>query len=83
MVLDVFRTPHTEKLHVVERWRVADDGKMMEAVFVVEDVDAFYQSWTGKRRYRRAERQNQEIICAEGNRNLFDYGIPVADKPDF
>ena len=83
MVLDVFRTPHTEKLHVVERWRVVDDGKMMEAVFVVDDVDAFYQSWTGRRRYRRGARQNQEIICAEGNRNLFDYGIPVADKPDF
>jgi hypothetical protein len=49
----------------------------------VDDVDAFYQSWTGRRRYRRAERQDQEIICAEGNRNLFDYGIPVADKPDF
>ena len=62
---------------------LVDDGKMMEAVFVVDDVDAFYQTWTGRRRYRRAERQNQEIICAEGNRNLFDYGIPVADKPDF
>jgi len=24
-----------------------------------------------------------EEVCAEGNFMLFDYGIPVADKPDF
>jgi hypothetical protein len=51
----VYRTP-TEKLHVVERWRIVDDGKMMEATFTVDDPDAFYQPWSGMRRYRRAER---------------------------
>jgi hypothetical protein len=35
------------------------------------------------RRYRRAERESSEMICAENNRHLFDYHIPVADKPDF
>jgi hypothetical protein len=25
-VVDIYRTPHTEKLHVVERWRVVDGG---------------------------------------------------------
>jgi hypothetical protein len=25
-VVDPYRTPHTEKLHVVERWRMAEDG---------------------------------------------------------
>jgi hypothetical protein len=24
-----------------------------------------------------------EEVCAEGNFLLFDYGIPVANKPDF
>jgi len=24
-----------------------------------------------------------EFVCAEGNLNLFDYGIPVAKTPDF
>jgi hypothetical protein len=33
------------------------------------------------RRYRRAERQNTEDICAENNQHL--YHIPVADKSDF
>ena len=31
--VDVYRTPHTERLHVVERWKVVDDGKMMEVDF--------------------------------------------------
>jgi hypothetical protein len=83
MVVDVFRTPHTEKLRVVERWRMVDDGKMLEATFMVEDPDAFYEPWWGMRRYRRGQRENLEVICAEGNRNLFDYGIPTAEKPDF
>jgi hypothetical protein len=82
-VLDVYRTPHTEKLRVVERWRTIDEGKMLEATFVVDDPDAFYQPWSGMRRYRRAQRDDVEIICAENNQHLFDYNIPVANKPDF
>jgi hypothetical protein len=79
----VYRTPHTEKLHVVERWRMTDDGKMMEATFTVDDPDTFYQPWTGMRRYRRAQQEMPEDICAENNLHLFDYHIPVADKSDF
>jgi hypothetical protein len=82
-VLDVYRTPHTEKLHVVERWRVTDGGQMMEATFTVDDPDAFYQPWSGMRRYRRAQREISEVICSENNQHLFDYHIPVANKPDF
>jgi hypothetical protein len=83
-VVDIYRTPHTEKLHVVERWRIVDDGKAMEAVFTVDDPGAFYKPWTAKRRYRRIEQEFVEKICAENNNNnLFDYHIPVASKPDF
>jgi hypothetical protein len=82
-VLDVYRTPHTDKLHVVERWRMTDGGKMMEATFTVDDPDAFNEPWSGMRRYRRAEREDSEMICAENNQHLFDYHVPVADKPDF
>jgi hypothetical protein len=82
-VVDIYRTPHTEKLHVVERWRMADGGKAMEAVFTVDDPGAFYQPWTAKRRYRRVDQEFVEKICAENNTNLFDYHIPVAAKPDF
>jgi hypothetical protein len=82
-VLDVYRTPHTEKLHVVERWRMAAGGQAMEAVFTAEDADAFYEPWTAMRRYRRVQQEPYEKICAENNTNLFDYHIPMAEKPDF
>jgi hypothetical protein len=83
-VVDVYRTPHTEKLHVVERWRMVDDGKAMEAVFTVDDPDTFYQPWSGMRRYRRAQQEHDEIVCAENNtNNVFDYHVPKAEKPDF
>jgi hypothetical protein len=83
-VVDVYRTPHTAKLHVVERWRMVDDGKAMEAVFTVDDPDTFYQPWSGMRRYRRAQQEHDEIVCAENNsNNVFDYHVPKAEKPDF
>ena len=81
--VDVYRTPHTENLHVVERWRILDGGRMMEAAFTVEDPDAFYQPWSGMRRYRRVQQEMIEDICAENNQHLFDYQMPVATKPDF
>jgi hypothetical protein len=81
--VDVYRTPHTDKLHVVERWKMIDGGKMMESVFTVEDPDAFYQPWTGMRRFRRAQTEMVEDICAENNQHLFDYHVPVANTPDF
>jgi hypothetical protein len=81
--VDPYRTPHTEKLHVVERWKMIDGGKAMEMAFTAEDPDAFYEPWSGTRRYRRVQEEMLEEVCAENNRQLFDYHIPVADKPDF
>jgi len=83
-VADIYRTPHTDKLHVVERWRIVEGGQMMESVFTVDDPGTFYRPWTAMRRYRRARQEPLENICAENNNTfLFDYHIPVANKPDF
>jgi hypothetical protein len=83
--VDYFRTPHTEKLHVVERWRLVEGNKILQAEFTVEDPDAFYQSWSGMRRFRRIDAPYIEEVCAENNDNMlgFDYHIPKADTPDF
>jgi hypothetical protein len=81
--VDNYRTPHTEKLHVIERWRIADDGKAMEATVTVDDPDTYYQPWSGTRRYRRVNQRYVEDICAENNQQLFDYKIPIASKADF
>jgi hypothetical protein len=82
---DIYRTPHTTKMHVVERWRMVDDGKGMEVVFTVDDPDTFYQPWTAMRRYRRIQYDNlPEGVCAENNNQaMFGYPIPTAETPDF
>ena len=83
--VDPFRTPHTEKLHVVERYRVIEGGLTMEVRIRVEDPDTFEQPWESFVEYRRAQDPLEEIICQEGNFQLFgdDYGVPQATKPDF
>ena len=81
--IDTYRTPHTGKLHVVERYRLVDDGKTLEVTFRIDDPDTFYQPWSAMARLRRVPAQWREEACAENNQHLFDYGVPVADKPDF
>jgi hypothetical protein len=81
--VDNFRTPHTEKLHVVERFKLVDGGKKMQVDITFEDPDAFNAPWSVMQRYDRVQRQMDEEICAENNQHLFDYHIPVANKPDF
>lgn len=82
--LDNYRTPHTEKLHVTERWRLIEDGKKIEVVLWVDDPDTFNAPFKMLRQYERMDREFMEFICAENNSaNIFDYGTPKADKPDF
>jgi hypothetical protein len=82
-VVDPYRTPHTTKLRVVERYKLIENGAQMEVNFTVDDPDAFYEPWSAVRRFRRVALPYYEEVCAEGNRMLFDYNIPKADKPDF
>jgi hypothetical protein len=83
--VDAYRTPHTEKLHVTERWRLVENGDKLEVLMTVDDPDTFNQPWQAMRRYQHGTRTLVENICAENNLNfgLFDYHIPQADKPDF
>jgi hypothetical protein len=81
--IDNYRTPHTAKLHVVERYKLIDDGKTLQVTFRVEDPDTFYQPWSAIGKLRRVQMPMHEEACAENNQNLFDYHIPVANKSDF
>jgi hypothetical protein len=82
--VDNYRTPHTEKLHVVERYRFADGGKILNVEISVEDPDTFNQPWTAIQRYRKVQQGPlTEQSCAENNNGFFDYGIPTAAKADF
>ena len=82
-VVDSYRTPHSEKLHVVERWHLINDGKGLEVNIKVEDPDVFNEPWSSVQRYRKGQQTLSEEICAENNQHLFDYHIPVADKAEF
>ena len=83
--LDNYRTPHSDKLHVTERWRLIEDGKKLEILMTIDDPDTFYQPFQALRQYNRVNRAFSEDICSENNINPFgiDYGTPVASKPDF
>ena len=85
--VDNYRTPHTEKLHVVERFKLIDGGKMLEDMITVEDRGAFTTKWSAVQRFRREEgRPLLEDVCAENNYAFFDYNVaplPHDDKPVF
>ena len=81
--VDRFGTPHTEKLHVVERWRVVDQGLALRVDIEVDDPDTFYQPWKTYQVYRRTDQPLAPEICAENNSNLIDYGTPEDPTPDF
>jgi hypothetical protein len=85
--IDNFRTPHTDKLHVIERFTVAPDGKSLTAIVSVEDPDTFNTPLTLKQIWRRTNLEFEESVCAEdGGIDRFEQNldpIPVAAKPDF
>jgi len=81
--VDAFRTPHSENLHVVERWRLIDGGKTLEVKIAVDDPGAFNEPWSTYVHHERGRFPMVEDICAENNQNLFDYKMPVEETPDF
>jgi hypothetical protein len=84
--IDNFRTPHSLKEHVVERFRVPADGKSLEALVTVEDPDTFNEPLHLVQRWRKVKNPLQENVCAENNVDYFHLGsfpIPQADQPDF
>jgi hypothetical protein len=87
---DYYTTPHTDKLHVVERYRVIDGGQTLEVNFTVDDPGAFNMAWSASQRYKKIDQPMREIVCAEGEafaptqdpqQSLVP--IPKAMNPDF
>ena len=85
--VDNYRTAHTDRLHVIERFRLVDSGKTLEVNVRIDDPGAFTTSWNAIQRYRRADLAPlSESTCAENNANYFNQDvepIPQADKSDF
>jgi hypothetical protein len=83
--IDRFGTPHTEAMHVVERYRVADDRKTLRVDFIVEDSGTFTMPWHAAVIYSRGTAYPGERPCAENNREGAEglVPMPVASKADF
>ena len=84
--LDWYRTPHTEKEHVVERYKVSPDSRELEVLVKVEDPDTFNEMLYMVQRWRKVPNPLRESICAENNGDHFGanlFPIPEAKKLDF
>ncbi len=84
--IDNFCTPHTTKLHVVERLKLSADGKGLEAFVTVDDPETFNEKLHMVQRWRKVDNPLLETVCAENNGDHFDQGlfpIPEAKKSDF
>jgi hypothetical protein len=93
---DHFFTTHSDKIHVVERYKVSSDRKTMQVLFTVDDPETFAMPWSALATYRADTTPFEEIVCAENNRGFGsafiteEYPIPghpvtppVAANPDF
>jgi hypothetical protein len=84
--IDNFRTPHSTKEHVVERFKLAADGKTLEALVTVDDPETFNEPLHLRQGWRKVNNLMLETACAENNEDYFHqnlFPIPEADKPDF
>jgi hypothetical protein len=87
--VDPYGTPHTDKIHVTERYRVIHDakGKGLEVIFRVEDPGAFTMPWRGLVVYRPNRGPFEEVVCAENDRSFGENSllgaIPEEKHPTF
>jgi hypothetical protein len=84
--VDNYRTPHGEKLHVVERYHLIEGGKTLHADITIEDPATVIQPLQVTHRWRRVQGPMIESRCAEGNFNVFNQDVeplPTAEVPDF
>jgi hypothetical protein len=59
--VDGFGTPHTKQLHVIERFHLIEDGKVLEANVHVEDPGAFTTPWNAIQRFRQYEAAVRQV----------------------
>lgn len=80
--VDFFGTPHTEDIHVVERYRLINDGRNLELTVTVTDPKTFIAPWSGVMTHNRVRGKMGEEACAENNREVSvgeHYPVPVQE----
>jgi hypothetical protein len=67
--LDQESHPHSDKLHIIERYRRPDAGHL-EIEITVDDPGILAKPWTQKRATDLANEEIFEFICTENNRDV-------------
>src|SRR6266850_6676885 len=73
--VDNYRTPHTDQIHVVERFKMIEAGKTLQATVTVDDPGAFNMPWSATQRWRKVERLLEEYPCEESNASFLGYDV--------
>ena len=84
--IDRFGTPHTEAMHVVERYRITNDKrKLLHVDLTVDDPGTFNMPWHASVTYGKGTDSPGENICAENNREAAGglVAMPTATRSDF
>jgi hypothetical protein len=81
--IDFYNTPHSEKLHVIERYKLIDGGKRMQGIVTIEDSGAFTTKWSGIHYFIKHDTPiaESEVICAENNSADY-FGQNLAPIPE-
>jgi hypothetical protein len=67
--LDIEAHPHSDKLHIIERYHRPDLGHI-EIAITVDDPGVLAKPWTQKRVADLAKEEILEFICTENNRDV-------------
>ncbi|HTC50843.1 MAG TPA: hypothetical protein VK700_02785 [Steroidobacteraceae bacterium] len=64
-LLDNAGLPHSEALHLTERYQLSQDGKHLHLSFTIDDPKTFTQAWSGQAEYvKRPGYELPEDVCA-------------------
>jgi hypothetical protein len=84
-VIDLYSTPHSDSIHVIERYHAVNGGNTLQVDFTVDDTKSFNMPWSATVHYRKG-RGFAEVVCAENNLDVNTgklYPLPIAAKSDF
>ena len=85
--IDNYRTPHSDKLHVTERFHLIEGGEKLQADITIEDPVALKQPLHVIHQWRKVQGTMTESRCADGEMvNPFGQKaepLPIAAKADF
>jgi len=82
-LLDNAGLPHSEDLHVTERWKLEHDGQRIDVLVTVEDAHTFTAPWQFRLQFRKlpASADIHEDVCLERQHQLLG-PVPVQPPAD-